>query len=337
MKVSGLNVKVCAIILVFDHKKEFLKTIIERLETLGVYEIIIVNNGQKRLDDKNHKIIHSSRNMGPAGGFRLGMKEALNSQSDFIWLLDEDNLPEESSLEEIVKAWERLSGSVPKEDLILYSYRPQLFKNLHPHQVKGITSIGPRRNSFLGFHYKQLIQYIRTRLSTQGVKKHHSLVQQQVIEMNTGYFGGLFMHIDLVKHGLLPESDAPIYWSDMAYTRQLHLNGARIFMVPPSVISDMDHKELSAQKRHFLHHPTLDLSPAFKAYHYAYGLMRFENMVREGRPISYLINKAIMLSLIGIMAKMRGKSERLQVISSAMASVKRDQVNKQKKLNKEEA
>src|SRR5690606_12056408 len=37
-------------------------------------------------------------NVGPAGGFYYGMKELFNSQCDFVWLMDDDIVPEPTCL-----------------------------------------------------------------------------------------------------------------------------------------------------------------------------------------------------------------------------------------------
>ncbi len=42
-------------------------------------------------------------NVGPAGGFYYGLKHFLNSDSDYVWLMDDDVIPDKNCLAELVK------------------------------------------------------------------------------------------------------------------------------------------------------------------------------------------------------------------------------------------
>lgn len=82
--------------------------------------IIVVNNnstdGTKEyldeLSKENSKIspIHLSENIGGAGGFNSGIKQAMALHSDYIWIMDDDTIPSSTALEELVKAKDDLKG-----------------------------------------------------------------------------------------------------------------------------------------------------------------------------------------------------------------------------------
>lgn len=82
--------------------------------------IIVVNNnstdGTKEyldeLSKENSKIspIHLSENIGGAGGFNSGIKQAMAVHSDYIWIMDDDTIPSSTALEELVTAKDDLKG-----------------------------------------------------------------------------------------------------------------------------------------------------------------------------------------------------------------------------------
>ena len=86
-------------------------------------DILIVNNNssdgtREYLDtindlDKNTKfhVFNLSKNLGGAGGFNLGIKEAAKLNYDRIWIMDDDCIVNENSLSELVKLDELLNGN----------------------------------------------------------------------------------------------------------------------------------------------------------------------------------------------------------------------------------
>ncbi len=51
-------------------------------------------------------------NTGGAGGFHEGMKIAREYQPDWVWIMDDDTIPEKTCLEELIKASETVEGDV---------------------------------------------------------------------------------------------------------------------------------------------------------------------------------------------------------------------------------
>jgi len=52
-------------------------------------------------------VVHIDKNIGGAGGFSLGMKEAVLAGADYVWLMDDDTIPNATALEELLKVSER--------------------------------------------------------------------------------------------------------------------------------------------------------------------------------------------------------------------------------------
>lgn len=85
------------------------------------FEILIIDNNStdntseivKKYDEvENVFYYNTGENLGGAGGFNYGIKQALkNTDADFIWLMDDDCMVEEDSLIELINADTILNGN----------------------------------------------------------------------------------------------------------------------------------------------------------------------------------------------------------------------------------
>lgn len=117
------------VVVVTYNRKEMLVQCLEAIlnQTYEVKRIIIVDNNstdgtEEYLKErgllKEHKIsFHRlDTNTGGAGGFYAGMKLTRESVPDWVWIMDDDVIPEKSCLEELIKADE-----VTKEEVSFYA------------------------------------------------------------------------------------------------------------------------------------------------------------------------------------------------------------------------
>jgi len=63
-----------------------------------------------RDDGLRLKVIRSTRNVGGAGGFAKGMEVAYRAGADWLWLMDDDTIPQPNALDELLAADARLGG-----------------------------------------------------------------------------------------------------------------------------------------------------------------------------------------------------------------------------------
>ena len=82
-------------------------------QTYNINTIFVVDNNstdgtRKYLDSLTHKIskvksITLKRNLGGAGGFNVGLKSFINnSDADYVWIMDDDTVPNKDALEKLV-------------------------------------------------------------------------------------------------------------------------------------------------------------------------------------------------------------------------------------------
>lgn len=104
--------KVISLIVTFN-RLQLLKKSIESLEKqkIKLEKIIIVNNNStdgtkeylETLDNKFYDVINLNQNIGGAGGFSKGILESFAYDYDWIWIMDDDTIVTETSLEEMLK------------------------------------------------------------------------------------------------------------------------------------------------------------------------------------------------------------------------------------------
>lgn len=115
------NVRKIAAVVVTYNRKEILRRNIIALLAQEKYtpDIIVVDNASN--DGTNEMIKgefnmpqiiyrNTGSNLGGAGGFHYGIKEAVQLGYDYIWIMDDDTIPDKNALSELVMTNERLDG-----------------------------------------------------------------------------------------------------------------------------------------------------------------------------------------------------------------------------------
>lgn len=78
-------------------------------ENFKLQVIVVNNNPDEKIDDlrwkyANFSFINTGKNLGFVGGNNLGIKKALETQVDFVFVLNNDTIVEENMMMELVKA-----------------------------------------------------------------------------------------------------------------------------------------------------------------------------------------------------------------------------------------
>lgn len=110
---------VVAVVVTYNRKE----LLLECLQALGKQtaadqmDILVVDNAsidgteaaiRSFIDAGQIRYINTGSNLGGAGGFNFGMKEAVKAGYEFLWLMDDDCIPREDALEELLAAAQTL-------------------------------------------------------------------------------------------------------------------------------------------------------------------------------------------------------------------------------------
>lgn len=115
------EISVCAVVATYN-RKELLEQCINQIlkQEAAECDIIVVDNGSTDGTEDlfstefaidSIKYINIGKNLGSAGSQAIGLKEAVKADYKYIWLMDDDVIPQTNSLYELLKANEELCGN----------------------------------------------------------------------------------------------------------------------------------------------------------------------------------------------------------------------------------
>ncbi|WP_166168613.1 glycosyltransferase family 2 protein [Acinetobacter sp. SA01] len=106
---------ITAVVVTYNRKKLLLNCISALLEqSLKLSKIIIIDNAStdgtieyleknQLLDNPKLVLLKQTENTGGAGGFSTGMKYAFEHGTDYVWMMDDDAVPHQDALEQLMK------------------------------------------------------------------------------------------------------------------------------------------------------------------------------------------------------------------------------------------
>lgn len=112
------RMKKTAAVVVTYNRLELLRQCVEALRNQTVAcDILIVDNAstdgtsQWLASQPNLHYRNTGSNLGGAGGFNLGMRWAVETGYDYVWVMDDDTLPQPDALEKLLEADRVLEGN----------------------------------------------------------------------------------------------------------------------------------------------------------------------------------------------------------------------------------
>jgi GT2 family glycosyltransferase len=328
---------ICCVTVTYGNRFRYLSHVVHEALRQGVQKIVIADNASgepsksqlQELVNTNKDIFHYHRfneNEGSAKGFRTALELALDQDCEFIWMLDDDNLPEENALSALMDFWKEKKYS--SHDMVaLASYRKDRQHYIHALQTRDPDALLWPRNSFMGFHIRQLFGKIGARIQ----KKRYTSASKDLatpMKLNAGGFGGLFFHRELLEKIGLPEEKWVLYNEDFWFTSRITENKGDIWMLPQSRIADIDTSFYAPSRKGILYHSSLDGKNDSLVYYTTRNAVYYlKHHLVTNRPL-YLFNKLIFLTLISSMALLRGKLERLSLIYKAIRHGERGKLGK---------
>lgn len=116
--------KICAVVVTYN-RKELLQECIDAIlkQTYEIAKVIILDNNsndgtEELLKERgyldNQRVVYTklSENTGGAGGFHFGMKKAAEFDPDWMWIMDDDVVPNIDCLEELIKATQQVKHDI---------------------------------------------------------------------------------------------------------------------------------------------------------------------------------------------------------------------------------
>ena len=239
---SGVNVTVFVVTVTYGDRQSFLQEVLAGLAGQGVAGAVVVDNGAhwnvaSTLAAQYGTfvdVVDMGRNAGSAGGYAAGIQRAYDLGAEFIWLLDDDNLPADGCLAQLMKAYADELGTTPRCRLAVLAFRPD-----HQADVAaGVPAqyINARRDSFCGFHVLD-IPYKLWRRTSWG--RPNAMVPVRV-RLDIAPYSGLLLHRELVQNIGVPDERLVLYADDTEYSWRITAGGGRIVLVTSARLDDLE-------------------------------------------------------------------------------------------------
>jgi rhamnopyranosyl-N-acetylglucosaminyl-diphospho-decaprenol beta-1,3/1,4-galactofuranosyltransferase len=179
--------------------------------------ILVVDNastdGTLEMLERDHRgidLLALETNIGGAGGFHEGMKHAHAQGADWLWLMDDDTIPDPDALAELLSASARVrTPGAPGPPTLLAS--KVIWHDGSPHPLNFPT-----------------LERRRMDLVIAGA-------QQGVLPMRAATFVSLLVHRAAIDRYHLPLKHYFLWSDDIEYTSRVVLGGERAWFVPTSV------------------------------------------------------------------------------------------------------
>ncbi|NAS19303.1 glycosyltransferase [Clostridium butyricum] len=220
---------ICAVVVTYN-RKELLKECIESLlkQTYKLKRIVIVDNNStdntydyllenKLLSDKIVKYIKLQKNIGGAGGFNKGIEIACkDNEYDWIWMMDDDTIPNKDSLEQL------LSG-----------------KNVISEKVSFLCSkvIGPENE-------EMNIPNLSRKIGENGYKEWMKYLNKAIVQVESATFVSVLINVEAIKKVGLPWKEFFIWGDDIEYTSRLSKYYGPGYVIGKSIVV---HKRYNAK------------------------------------------------------------------------------------------
>lgn len=204
--------KVTAIIATFN-RLDFLKEIIQALrnQTYKIDNIVVTNNSsedgtEEWLNEQKDIIVQKQENVGSSGGQYTGMKGAMETDCDFIWMMDDDVVPEKNCLENLMKVADENKIVAP----VRYNNDGTLFWN----ETINFNISNPFKSIWDGINNKEYYDKQGELVYTEGLTFEGPLIPRNIVE-KIGY----------------PEFSFFIYADDSEYMIRAIKHGFKTYLV----------------------------------------------------------------------------------------------------------
>lgn len=214
--------KVIAVVVTYN-RKELLKECINALlkQDYSNCDILVVDNAstdgtkeyiKKELENKKVHYSNTGANLGGAGGFNYGIKEAYKMGCDFVWIMDDDCIVNKDSLTKLIDADKELNGEY------------------------GFLS-----SKVLWKDRSICIMNIQKRTMTKWLKDFEKNYQSIVLAS----FVSLFIKKEVIEEFGLPIKDFFIWTDDWEYTRRISRK-KKCYYISDSIVTHKSKENIGA-------------------------------------------------------------------------------------------
>lgn len=326
-----MNKRVCVVTVTYGDRRKYLSQVLDScLKNELIDKIIVIDNASacnkeffENFNSPKIKWIRMNKNTGSAGGYHAGIKEAFeNTESDFIWLLDDDNVPEGNCLKILIDEYFQLKKKYKPKTLAVQARRPNFISHARLFSLENPEIFYKRKNSFLDFSLDKLFNKINFVFKGRKIANKNN-IKHILIKAPYTQYGGLLLDKKTVKIIGYPDSKLYLYADDSEYTYRITKNKGSIFIIRNAIVNDIDLSWNNTQALNKkIMFPLLELGDKFRIYYSVRNQCYFENKNFINHKFIHFINKFFYLSFLFIFALFSNNTDRFKIILKAIKDSK---------------
>ncbi len=287
--------KVTAVTIMYGDRWKYLsQVVIAVMRDPHITKFVIVDNGaaikgqiKEGVAQYGDRVvvIETGKNLGSAGGFAKGIEYARTTDCDFVYLLDDDSVPEDNSVAMFMDTLKLF----PDKKIVLSGNRHTVLDNKEVFYKRSILDDTPRGTFFEVFSFRKLMHFFAL-LFIQNKKHLKRGPFIPVIPTEAFIYGGAFIPIEAVRMAPLPDASLFLYGDDLEYSWNIKKLGyvSYLGVVPRLYDVDLTFGDNGSHIFSQFDKKTLD----FKVYY------RLRNMVRLSIKHSHQTKVSLFLNII---------------------------------------
>ena len=238
--------KVTAVTIMYGDRWKFLSQVVTAvMRDPYIAKLIIVDNGaaikgQIKEGVKQYMdrvvVLETGKNLGSAGGFAMGIEYARGTECDFVYILDDDSVPEDNSVSMFIE----LLKLFPDKKIVLSGNRHTVMNNKEVFYKTSILDDSPRGTFFEVFSIRKVMNFLALLfIPNKTHLKRGPFIP--VIPTEAFIYGGAFIPIEAVRAAPLPDASLFLYGDDIEYSWNIKKLGYVSYLGVLPRIHDVDH------------------------------------------------------------------------------------------------
>ncbi len=231
---------VAALIVTYADRWIYLSQVLEALEKdVYITDIVIVDNASKsnsnisdykKASKKNIHIITNEKNLGSAGGFKQGLETIRNLNVDYVFILDDDNVPQDGAVDKFFNIQKMFLDS---SHVVLGGNRYRLGSNDSIFSSSSVLKFKNKKT----FYNVLSLQKIVAKIVRVFFKEKYSY---PLLPVESLAYGGTFASISAIIETKLPDEKLFVYGDDIEYSWNMADAGYVFYSCKDVLIDDVD-------------------------------------------------------------------------------------------------
>jgi len=323
MKHTAQGYGITAITVTYGARWSLLEKVLHAAKSQGIDRAIVVENGTSEPIEELAResfgafvdVVRLERNTGSAGGFKTGMRYALEHGAEFILLLDDDNQMQPGCLTALVAMYRRHSHIVPHYKLAVLAYRAD--RQADVAAKVPANGMEDDRAAFFGFNLRDLPfkLFRRTRWGRNWIARR--AIAESVL-VATAPYSGMYFHRSMLEFIGLPDERFLLYADDTDFSFRLTRAAGRIVLASDARLTDLD-ASWNVRSRFGNTFDALLMGDGdVRAYYSTRNNAYFERWSRGEAGVARKLNRAVYLAGLYVRAVMKGRQRRYALLVSAI-------------------